>query len=354
MVETPPRLTGLATAVPPHELDQAEVRALAAEVFSPNREDVSRLLPAFDNAGVARRYGCLPLTESIERRGWAARNALFEHHATDLLATAAGRALSDARLDAAAIDALVVVSTTGIATPSLDARLINRLPFRADIERLPVFGLGCGGGVLGLGRAAALAKAKPGRRVLLLTVELCTLTFRAADQTKSNIIAAALFGDGAAGAVISTRPDDGGPILADWGEHTWADTLDVMGWDVADDGLGVRFARAIPTLVRERYGAALDGFLARNQLTRADIDAFACHPGGAKVVTALEEVFGLPEGHMSAARGVLHDYGNMSAPTALFVLERLLRTPPSGPLLASALGPGFSTGFALLLPPESV
>jgi alkylresorcinol/alkylpyrone synthase len=353
MVETPPRLTGLATAVPPYELDQAEVRALAAEVFSQSTETVTRLLPAFDNAGVARRHACLPLTECITPRTWAERNALYEHHATELLVAAARRTLSDARLDAADIDALAVVSTTGIATPSLDARLINRLPFRADIERLPVFGLGCGGGVLGLGRAAALARAKPGRRVLLLTVELCTLTFRAADQGKSNIIAAALFGDGAAGAVVSTAPEDGGPTLCDWGEYTWPDTLDVMGWDVAEDGLGVRFARAIPTLVRERYGAALDGFLDRNGLARSDLTAFACHPGGAKVVTALEEVFGLAEGQMSAAREVLRDYGNMSAPTALFVLERLCRAPLPGPMLASALGPGFSAGFALILPPTA-
>jgi alkylresorcinol/alkylpyrone synthase len=221
------------------------------------------------------------------------------------------------------------------------------MPFRHDVERLPVFGLGCAGGVLGLGRAAALARAVPGRRVLMLTVELCALTFRPGDTGKSNVIAAALFGDGAAGAVLSTHAGDSGPVLADWGEHTWPDTLDVMGWRVEDDGLGVLFAQAIPGLVQSRYGEALDGFLARNGMARADVAGHACHPGGAKVVAAMEDVFGLPAGGMRAARDVLWDFGNMSAPTVLFVLDRLLRGGLPGPTLATALGPGFSAGFAL-------
>jgi alkylresorcinol/alkylpyrone synthase len=186
--------------------------------------------------------------------------------------------------------------------------------------------------------------------VLLLVVELCALTFRPDDTSKSNVVATALFGDGAAAALVSTHPDDRGPALTGWGEHTWPDSLEVMGWRVEDDGLGVLFARDIPTLVQRDYGAVLDGFLADHGLTRRQLAGTACHPGGAKVLSALEEVFALPEGGMTAARAVLRDYGNMSAPTALFVLKQVLADPPDGPILASALGPGFTAGFVLLDP----
>jgi len=340
------RLTGLATAVPPHVLDQDAVRAEAAALFG---AESARRLAVFDNAGIQRRYASVPLSAMHAMLGWRARNEHYERAALDLLDEAARRTLADAGLTAAEVDAVVVVSTTGIVTPSLDARLLNRLPFASDVERLPIFGLGCAGGVLGLGRAAALARAAAPRRVLLLVVELCAHTFRAADASKSNLIAAALFGDGAAGAVISTHPDDAGPRIAAWGEHTWPDSLDVMGWRVEDDGLGVVFDRAIPDLVRSGFVPVLDAFLARHHLTRNGLGGFACHPGGAKVVSALEEVFGLAEGGMTASRRILRDYGNMSAPTALFVLRELLdEGEPPEPLLVSALGPGFTAAFALL------
>jgi alkylresorcinol/alkylpyrone synthase len=241
--------------------------------------------------------------------------------------------------------------TTGIATPSLDARLMGHLPFRRDIERLLVFALGCCGGVLGLGRAAAMARAGPGRRVLLLVVELCALTFRAGDRSKSNIVATALFGDGAAAALLSTAPEDrGGAVLESWGEYTWPDSLDVMGWNVEDDGLGVLFSRDIPSLVRQDFAPVLDDFLTRQSLRRGDIAVPACHPGGAKVVAALEEVFARAPGGLTAARRILRDFGNMSAPTVLFVLRDVLAGSPGGPILATAFGPGFTAGFALLRP----
>jgi alkylresorcinol/alkylpyrone synthase len=241
------------------------------------------------------------------------------------------------------------VSTTGIATPSLDALLLDRLPFRRDVARLPIFGLGCAGGVLGLARAAQLARAAPGMRVLFLVVDLCALTFRKIDQSKSNVVAAALFGDGAAAALVGPglNGDAGEPVIAASGEYTWPDSLGVMGWHVEDDGLGVLFSRDIPTLVRGQFRPALDQFLAKQGQTIADIDAFVCHPGGAKVVTAFEEALELPQGELWPAREVLRDYGNMSAPTVLFVLERMLPAR-AGRYLMSALGPGFTAAFLTL------
>lgn len=345
------RLLSLATAVPPYPLDQTDVRERARRIFGGDGDNLARLLPVYENAGIAWRYSCVPLDWYGRDVGWKERNRLYEHHALELLTDAAGRCLSDAGVHADSVDAIVTVSTTGIATPSLDARLLGHLPFRRDVERLPVFGLGCCGGVLGLGRAAALARARPNRRVLLLVVELCALTFRAGDRSKSNIVATALFGDGAAAALLSTADGDhGGTVLDSWGEYTWPDSLDVMGWRVEDDGLGVLFSRDIPTLVRNDFGPVLDDFLHRHGLSRSDIAVPACHPGGAKVVAALEETFGRPPGGLAAARRVLRDFGNMSAPTVLFVLRDVLARAPNGPILATAFGPGFTAGFALLRP----
>jgi alkylresorcinol/alkylpyrone synthase len=364
--EAPPRLLALATAVPPVLLRQAEIVARAGYLFDRNAAELERLLPAFANAGIATRYSCVPLDWYERPHSWAERNRLYIDNALDLLDQAATDSLARAGLSPAEIDAVVTVSTTGIATPSLDARLVDRLGLRPDVVRLPIFGLGCAGGVLGLARAAALARAlpearalpgaraTPGARVLLLVVELCALTFRRADQSKSNIIAAALFGDGAAAAIIGPADGAGGLLaVAASGEHTWPDSLDVMGWQVEDDGLGVLFSRDIPNLVRGQFRPALDGFLARQGLTLGDVDGFVCHPGGAKVIAALEETFGVPEGRLRIAREVLRDYGNMSAATVLFVLERMLRPAPTHGdlprrLLMTALGPGFTAAFQLL------
>lgn len=339
-----PRLLSIATAVPPFVLTQAEVVARATTLFRDCPGEIERLLPAYDNAGIARRHSCVPIEWFLEPHGWVERNRLYLDNAVPLLERAARDCLARAGRAAEAVDAIVTVSTTGIATPSLDALLMERLPFKRDVTRLPIFGLGCAGGVLGLSRAATLARADPGATVLFLVVELCSLTFRKDDISKSNIIAAALFGDGAAAALIGTGR---GPALTAAGEYTWPDSLDVMGWSVEEDGLGVLFSRDIPTLVRTRFRAALDSFLGRNGMTIADIDHFICHPGGAKVIAALEDAFGVDAGSLRAARDILRDYGNMSAATVLFVLERLWNGGMRRGLI-SALGPGFTVAFQLI------
>ena len=344
----PARLISLTTAVPPFVLRQEAVRAEAQILFRERGDRIARMLPIYDNAGVETRYSCMPLDWYRSTGGWKNRNALFIKHAVELLRRAAQDCLARAQIPAERVDTIVAVSTSGIAAPSLDARVMAALPFRRDVQRLPIFGLGCAGGVLGLARAAAMARAAPGSMVLLLVVELCGLTFRDTDVGKSNIVATALFGDGAAAALVTCDRDTPGPELVGWGEHTWPDTLDVMGWRVEEDGFGVLFSRAIPAIVRERYGAAVDDFLARQGLGRKDLDGTLCHPGGAKVLDALEAVFDLAPGAMTDARAVLRDYGNMSAVTVLFVVERALARGLHGRHLVSSLGPGFTAGFLLL------
>ena len=347
-----PRLVSLATAVPPFDLPQDEVAERAATVFAPTPGGFHRLAPIYVNALIERRQACVPMEWFLEEHGFRERNALFLHHATELLVEAAGRALDEAGLEPGDIDTIVAVCTSGIATPGLDARLMERLPFRRDVQRLPVFGLGCAGGVLGLSRAAAMARAEPGSRVLLLVVELCTLTFRGHDRSKSNLVATALFGDGAAAAVI-TCDDDGGaaadaPRLGPWGEHTWPDSLDVMGWDIQDDGLKVVFSRDIPALVRDDLRPIVDTFLARHDLGLGDIDEFVCHPGGAKVIDALEDCFELQRGDLVHARRTLRDHGNMSAATVLFVLKAALEARAGGRRLLTTLGPGFTAAMMVI------
>ncbi|HUZ71660.1 MAG TPA: 3-oxoacyl-[acyl-carrier-protein] synthase III C-terminal domain-containing protein [Stellaceae bacterium] len=310
--------------------------------------EFERLMPVFAHAGIDRRYSCVPIAWYAEPHGWVERNALYLDHAVRLLERAARAAMARAGIAPASVDAVVCVSTTGIATPSLDAVLAGRLGLKPEVRRLPIFGLGCAGGVIGLARAAELARAAPAANVLFLVVELCALAFRKDDVSKSNIVATALFGDGAAAAILSCT--GAGPAVACAGEHIWPHSLDVMGWEVAADGLKAVFSRDIPALVQRELRDVATAFLARHRLALTDIAHFVCHPGGAKVITALEAAYGLAEGTLAEARDVLREYGNMSAVTVLFVLERMLAAAPAGRMLLTALGPGFSAGFLVLEP----
>lgn len=342
-----PHLLSLATAVPPYALGQADVSRRARHLFSEAAPvDLDRLMPVFANAGIERRYSSVPLDWYEDEHDWPERNNLYLESAAALLEQAARDALALAHLAPRDIDAVVVVSTTGIATPSLDAQVMGRLGLRRNVRRLPIFGLGCAGGVIGLARCADLARAAPSSRVLFLVVELCALSFRKNDVSKSNVVATALFGDGAAAAIVSCEGE--GPMLGAAGEFTWPDSLDIMGWDVTVDGLKALFSRDIPKLVREQMREVTIEFLGRHGYSLRDIDHFVCHPGGAKVLTAFEDAFGLPPDMLAEGRDVLRDYGNMSAATVLFVLERTLRSGARGRMLLTALGPGFTAGFQVI------
>jgi len=341
------RLLALKSAVPTFALRQADVTDRAGRLFR-ERKDIARLLPVFENTGIERRYSCVPIDWYENAHGWRERTSLYIENSVQLLEKVATALLRESGLVAESIDAVVVASTTGIATPSLDALLVERLKLRRDVQRLPIFGLGCAGGVIGLARAAQLSRAMPGANVLFLVVELCALTFRKSDLSKSNVVATALFGDGAAGAIISTRGQ--GRSIGASGEYTWPGSLDVMGWEVEEDGLKAKFAQSIPDIVSREFRNVLNAFLAKNDLGLSQFDSFALHPGGAKVLDALEDALEVPRGALGESRSVLKEYGNMSAATALFVLERMNWRRPGGRTLLSALGPGFSCAFQVLEP----
>ncbi|HEY4198966.1 MAG TPA: type III polyketide synthase [Devosiaceae bacterium] len=342
-LSAPARLLGLGTVVPPHRLPQDLVKTVAGRILGERYPEFERLSASFTNSGIANRYSVVPLDWFESPKDWPERTEAYLEGATALFVAAAEQALAASGLRAEEIDTIVTVSSTGIATPTLEARAMQQLPFRADVHRVPVFGLGCAGGVSGLSIAARLARSAPGSKVLFVCVEACTLSFRSDRLQKADIIATVLFGDGAAAACLSTDSD--GPVLGTGAEHTWPDTLPIMGWDVDRDGFGVVFQRSIPDFVKQNLADAMDGMLARLEIDRTTLTRLICHPGGAKVVDAIENALHIEQGTLDHERDVLRDYGNMSAPTALFVLERVAATNPKGAMLLTALGPGFTASI---------
>eukprot|EP01037_Dinobryon_pediforme_P012751 gene12750-12847_t len=335
------KLLSVATAVPPYKIEQREAARAAHEGFASRFGDFERLAKVFESSGIERRYSVCPLDWYMQPLGWPERSQAYLKGASDLFIDAARLALARANLKASDVDSVVTVSSTGIATPSLEARVAGVMGFRPDIERVPVFGLGCAGGVSGMSIASKLAAGQPGRVVLMVAVETCTLSFRLDELTKANIVATALFGDGAAACVL--RAGTGGLAAVEMsGQHQWPDTLDIMGWSVDPQGFGVIFDRAIPPFAEVNMAPAIVSILARNGLTLADFNRLAFHPGGTKVVQALETAFGLDAGSLSIERQILADYGNMSAPTALFVLEKWIERGLPPRLLLGAMGPGFT------------
>jgi len=345
----PCSLLSLATAVPPHVIDQGEAKARAREAFGGNKALFDRLSGVFDNAGIAKRHIVAPPEWYMENHGWADRNAVYLRASGDLFVEAAAAAIEKAGLMPEQIDGVVTASTTGIATPSLDARTFTRMGLRQDVRRVPVFGLGCAGGVNGLATASRLASSEPGSNWLFVAVETCSISIRLDSADPSAVVATALFGDGAAAGVVTSGEHSLARIM-DSAEKLWPDTLRIMGWDVEDPGLAVVFDRAIPPFVESELAETIDGMCAGFGIEREDISRFCCHPGGVRVIDAIETALHLNQGDLNLEREVLRDYGNMSAPTVLFVLQRLLENPLPDKVMMTAFGPGFTCASMLLEP----
>ncbi len=344
---TPCSLLSLATAVPPDMIAQSEAKALAREAFGGNKALFDRLSSVFDNAGIAKRHIVAAQDWYARSHGWSDRNAVYLKASEDLFVEAATAAIERAGLMPGEIDGIVTVSTTGIATPSLEARVAGRIGFPSNVRRVPVFGLGCAGGVNGLSIAARLATADPGSRWLFVTVETCSISIRLDSNDPAAIVATALFGDGAAAAVVTSGEHSIARITGT-AEKLWPETLRIMGWDVEDPGLAVVFDRAIPPFIEAELAQTVDEMCSALNITRDEIGRFCCHPGGVKVIDAIESALDLPQGELNLEREVLHDYGNMSAPTVLFVLERLLERGLPDKTMMTAFGPGFTCAGMLL------
>lgn len=340
-------LLSLSTALPPYRVDQTYAKAKARDIFGGRKELFDRLAGVFDNAGITHRHIVAPLPWYEGRHSWEERNRIYLDASDALFREVATTAIGRAGLQPCEIDGIVTVSTTGIATPSLEARNGPAIGLRGDVRRVPVFGMGCAGGVNGLATAAKLASADPASRWLFVTIETCSIAIRLDSEDPAAIVATAIFGDGAAAAVVGTGAD-GLASIAGAGERMWPDTLNIMGWRVEDPGLAVVFDRAIPPFIEAELANAVDEILERNGRRRSDIDRFCCHPGGIKVIDAIEKALEFPDGTLDLERDVLRDHGNMSAPTVLFVLDRLINRGLPERTLLTAFGPGFTCAAMLL------
>ncbi len=344
-MDRPVSVLAVATAVPPHVIEQAEIARMAPAAFEAIFERHPGIGEVFAHAGIERRHIARPIQWYVEPRGWTDRTEAYLEVAGALFLAAAREALTRAGLTPGAVDVVVLVSSTGVSTPSLDARVGVALGLRPDVMRVPVFGLGCAGGVTGLAIASRLARAEPGKVVLLVAVELCSLAVRFDRPDKIDVVAAALFADGAAAAVLQADGDTLGIArLGLAAEHTWPDTLDVMGWTVDPVGLGVVLTPALPRFLEEHLAAPARAFVARLGLD-GHPPQFVCHLGSAKVLSSIETALGLSFGTLATERAVLRQNGNMSSPSVLFVLEAVLARGMRGPAVLAALGPGFTASF---------
>ncbi len=337
---------GIGTAVPEHIVDQHAVRETVERVFGGRVNDLTRLLSVFEHDHIrTRRFVREPSWYAVDH-GFAEANRVYAESALELAEQAARMACNGVVEEIAAV---VVVSTTGIMTPSLDAALVQRLGLSRHTIRIPIFGLGCAGGVAGLARAADLSRAMNGAAVLVVAVEICSVTFRQSDTRTSNIVASSIFGDGAAAVVVSGTPHD---VSIGTGVSTLFDnTEDIMGWDVTDQGLSVRFSRDIPSFVHRHIPDVLVHAYSEWGITRDAVTAVIAHPGGAKVLDAYAEATGMSTHVFDLARDILRTYGNMSSASVLFVLDAWFRDPgraQQGYAVMAALGPGFSSEKLLL------
>ena len=347
-----PRVVAVGTAVPPFCFDQQDIRELARLHFQGNLEGTQSLMGVFDNVQVHRRFFCVPLEWFGRDHSFSEKNEEYIRWSERLSIEAIERCLEKAGLRPQHVDHLIFVSTSGMSTPSIDARIINRLGFDTHTKRTPIFGLGCAGGATGLTHCHDLAKGAPERRVLLVSVELSALTFQSADYSKSNLVASALFADGAAAVLVcGDACPENGIQLVDSFSTLWPDTLDLMGWEFSETGLSVIFSPSIPRMLNKHIKQNIHEFLQRNQLHLKDLSHFIIHPGGAKILLAFRKSLGLSEGMLDSSRFVLENYGNMSSPTILFILDHLIRerSPQKTDWgLCAAFGPGFSSELILL------
>lgn len=346
------RIAGVASAFPNNYYPQEVIRRELKQTWNgkvPKPELVDRL---HDLIGVEGRYLALPLHAYRDLKRWGDANNAWIESAQELGKLALCRALSHAGIGASELSAVFFVSVTGVASPSIEGRMINRMGLSRNIKRVPIFGLGCVAGAAGIARAADYVRAYPDQAAALVAVELCSLTWQREDVSTANLIATGLFGDGAAAVVIggADRVSHGPTVLATRSIF-YPDTEDVMGWDISEKGFQLVLSRAVPDMVRRHLAGDVDEFLADHGLSRSDIGSWIMHTGGPKILEATEKVLGLPDHALDASWECLAKVGNLSSASVLLVLEDYMgrRRPEPGSLsVLAAMGPGFCSELVLL------
>ncbi|WP_242396109.1 type III polyketide synthase [Anaeromyxobacter oryzisoli] len=349
-----PSILAVGRALPPNAVDQETLIAALSAYWGARHYNVERLAELHRAVKVGVRHLALPLAEYPALDSFQRCNDAFLRVGADLGEAAVRDALDRAGLAPRDVGHLYFVTVTGVSTPSLDARLANRLGLAPGVKRTPIFGLGCQAGASGIARASDALRAFPGQVAVALSVELCSLTLQRDDASVTNVIATGLFGDGAAAAVLAggERPAaPGAPRVLATRSVFYPDTEWVMGWDVVDTGFKVVLSAKVPQVIEANIGRDVDAFLAEHGLDRAAIRHWIAHTGGPKVLEAFRRGLGLPEAALARSWASLRDVGNLSSASVLFVLADLLDSgePRPGDLgLLAAMGPGFSAELVLL------
>jgi alkylresorcinol/alkylpyrone synthase len=356
------KIAGVARAMPEHRYSQASITAAFKNYWLAQLRSPERLDQFHSRVGVEHRHLAFPMERYPQFASFGETNAAWLEVAESLGAQAVDAALDRAGLSRQDLHALFVVSITGIASPSLDARLINRMGLRPDIKRTPIFGIGCAGGAIGLTRAADYVLAYPHHNAAILAVELCSLTIQADDLSPANLIAVGLFADGAAAAIVSgaktgRRPSTSrvqareGPQILGTGSVFYPDSEDIMGWDISEKGMKIVLSPRLPELIKKNLAGDVDAFLARHGLSRGDIGAWVMHTGGPKVLNAIQDTLQLDDGALDRSWDCLKRFGNLSSASVLLVLEdvQISHAPEPGTHgVLLAMGPGFCTEMILL------
>lgn len=347
-----PSIAAVATIDLPFKTTQQEVKEQAHRMFSASFPQTDRLIFAFDNTEIKTRNFCKPIPYYTSDTTFEQRNNDYISTTLEYSVEAIERCLEKAILRKEDVTDILFVSTSGLATPSMDAQIINRMRLNSNIRRMPIWGLGCAGGVSAMAKACDVAKANPEAIVLLVSVELCSLTLLKNDYSKSNFIGSSLFSDGIAACIIKgdAYGTDASVSYFAANSKLYYDSLDVMGWEFQDSGFKVVFSKDIPTFINEHVLEDITEFLSKNNLQLSDIKNFIFHPGGKKVLDAYKEALPIEGDFLKNTRTVMNDNGNMSGVTVLYVLEKFMNEGfEDGYGLMLAMGPGFSSEMVLLM-----